>query len=96
MSDRLLVNFTALQAASQHISTAIGSLHSQLGDLESAAKPLVSTWHGNAQREYAVRQQQWTSAAQDLTRILTEIKRSLEESAQEYQATEQANANLFR
>ena len=96
MSDRLLVNFPALQAASQHISTAISSLHNQLSDLESAAKPLVASWNGKAQQEYAVRQQTWTKAAQDLTTILNEIKRSLDESAREYQATEQANANLFR
>jgi WXG100 family type VII secretion target len=91
----LLVNFGQLQAAAGHIDTAIGALHTQLDDLESAAKPLISTWNGNAQDAYQQRQQQWTRAAQDLTQILQSIKKALEESTQEYIQTEKTNTSLF-
>lgn len=91
----LLVQFGQLQAAAGHIDTAIGALHNQLGDLESAAKPLVATWNGDAQAAYQQRQQQWTRAAQDLTQILQNIKKALEESTQEYIQTEKTNTSLF-
>ncbi|GAA1802707.1 WXG100 family type VII secretion target [Planosporangium flavigriseum] len=91
----LLVHFGQLQAAAGHIDTAIGALHSQLSDLDSAAKPLVSTWNGEAQSADQQRQQQWTRAAQDLTQILQGIKKALEESTQEYIQTEKSNTSLF-
>jgi WXG100 family type VII secretion target len=91
----LRVNFGQLQAAAGHIDATISGLHSQLGDLESSAKPLVSTWNGSAQDAYQQRQQQWTRAAQDLTQILQNIKKALEESTQEYIQTEKTNTSLF-
>jgi WXG100 family type VII secretion target len=91
----LLVNFGQLQAAAGHIDAAIGALHTQLGDLESSAKPLISTWDGSAQAAYQQRQQQWTRAAQDLTQILQSIRKALEESTQEYIQTEKTNTSLF-
>jgi WXG100 family type VII secretion target len=91
----ILVNFGQLQAAAGHIDSAIGALHSQLSDLESAAKPLVSTWQGDAMAAYQQRQQQWSRAAEDLTQILQSIKKALNESTQEYIQTEKTNAGLF-
>jgi early secretory antigenic target protein ESAT-6 len=91
----LLVNFGQLQAAAGNIDSAIGALHSQLRDLETAAQPLISTWNGTAQGAYQQRQQQWSSAAEDLTQILQNIKKALVESTQEYIQTEKANTSLF-
>jgi 6 kDa early secretory antigenic target len=96
MSDgRLLVQFGALQNASGHISKAVSTLHSKLADLESAAGPLVSAWDGSAKEAYAQRQATWRSAAQDITEILQRIKSALDESEQQYAATERSNTNLF-
>jgi early secretory antigenic target protein ESAT-6 len=91
----LLVDFGQLQTAAGNIDAAINALHTQLGDLESAAQPLISTWNGSAQGAYQQRQQQWTSAAEDLTQILQNIKKALVESTQEYLQTEKANTSLF-
>jgi early secretory antigenic target protein ESAT-6 len=93
--NELLVNFGQLQAAAGHIDTAISALHNQLGDLDSTAKPLISTWDGSAQAAYQQRQQQWARAAEDLTQILQSIKKALEESTQEYIQTEKTNTGLF-
>lgn len=96
MSDQqLLVQFGALQNASQHISKAVSTLHSKLSDLESAAGPLVQVWDGTAKQAYAQRQQQWRNAAQDITEILGRIKSALDESTEQYAATERSNTNLF-
>ena len=96
MSDgHLLVQFGALQAASGNISKAVSTLNSTLSDLESAAGPLVNTWDGEAKEAYAQRQAQWRSAAQDINEILARIKSALDQSAEEYAATERSNTSLF-
>jgi WXG100 family type VII secretion target len=92
---RLVVNFAGLETANQQIQTAISTMRTKLDDLESAAKPLVASWGGQAQQEYAQRQTAWSTAAADLTAILQDIQKSLAASTAEYQATEQANAKLF-
>jgi WXG100 family type VII secretion target len=92
---QLVVNFAALEAASQHISTAISTMNAKLDDLDRDGRALSATWDGGAQQSYAVRQATWTAAAADLTQILTDIQKSLNESAAEYAATEKSNANLF-
>lgn len=96
MSDgQLLVNFPALQQASADISKAISTLDAQLGDLQQAAAPLVSTWEGEAQASYAERQRRWTQASTDLKGILQQIKGALDESAQDYLSTEKSATQLF-
>jgi WXG100 family type VII secretion target len=96
MSDQqLLVQFGALQNASQNIAKAVSTLHSKLSDLESAAGPLVAAWDGTAKEAYAQRQAQWRNAAQDITELLGRIKSALDESTEHYAATERSNTNLF-
>ena len=94
--DNLVVDFAQLQATSQHIQTAVGNLESQLAQLERDAAPLVDTWNGDAKQAYLQRQATWRQAAAELTNMLREIKRALDESVLDYQTTERSNANLFR
>lgn len=96
MHDNLVVDFGQLQATSQHIQTAMINLDAQLTQLERDAEPLVHSWGGEAKLAYQDRQSTWRQAAGELTLMLGQIKRALDESVLDYQATEQANANLFR
>jgi WXG100 family type VII secretion target len=97
MSDEtLVVNFAALQQASTNIQMAINTMTSQLGQLESDAAPLVSTWDGEAQAAYQQRQSIWRRAAEDLSAMLTEIKVSVDQSAADYHSTERRNTSMFR
>jgi WXG100 family type VII secretion target len=93
---QLLVNVARLRETSMHIQAAVNSLQSQLSDLESDARPLVATWSGPAQESYQERQNTWRQASNDLTSILNQIRIALDESANDYESTETANANLFR
>jgi WXG100 family type VII secretion target len=96
MSDTLIVNFAALQQASTDIQSALNALASQLAELERDAAPLVATWDGAAREAYDVRQARWRGAADDLSRILRDIKVALDESATDYHHTEQRNIGLFQ
>jgi 6 kDa early secretory antigenic target len=93
--DVLVVNFVALQKASADIQTALHTLHSQLGQLEQDARPLVAGWTGKAREAYDTRQARWREAAEDLSRILRDIKCALDDSAADYQHTERRNTDLF-
>jgi WXG100 family type VII secretion target len=94
--DVLVVNFAALQQASADIQSALSALETQLGQLERDAAPLVVSWDGAARQAYDTRQARWRQAADDLSRILRDIKRALDESAVDYQNTEKRNTNLFQ
>lgn len=95
MSDMLVVNFAAMQAASGDIQAAIKTLTGHLAQLERDVAPLVSSWDGDAKAAYEVRQRQWRSAASELCTMLTEIKKALDDSALDYRDTETRNVRLF-
>jgi WXG100 family type VII secretion target len=96
MSDTLVVNFAALSQASLDIQNALDALASQLTELERDAAPLVATWEGSAREAYDVRQAQWRSAAEDLSRMLRNIKVAVDDSAADYLHTERRNVGLFQ
>ena len=91
----IVVKFSALSKASEDISKAIASLNSELDGLEKGIQPLLSTWDGTARDAYFQRQQEWSSASQDLTQLLTQIKGAVVKSAEIMQAREQANQRKF-
>lgn len=95
MSGQLVVNFTALQVAAGDIQNAINTMENQLADAEQTAAPLVASWNGAARDAYQARQAVWTKAANDLSTMLRDIRMAVERSAEQYQATEQRNTNLF-
>lgn len=94
--DTLVVNFAALSQASLDIQGALDALASQLTQLEHDAAPLVATWDGSAREAYDARQAQWRSAAEDLSRMLRDIKVAVDDSAADYLHTERHNTGLFQ
>ena len=89
MNDGLLrVNFSALATAGADIQSAVNELDAKLSQLEAEARPLVETWEGKAQTAYAARQQKWSTASTDLKNMLQQIKNAVDQSAQDYAATE--------
>lgn len=93
--DQLVVNFAALQQAAGDIQNAVNKMSSTLDQCESDAAPLVSDWEGEAQQRYYERQTKWRQASNDLTQMLRDIKAAVEDSAANYQQTEQRNAAMF-
>jgi ESAT-6 family protein len=92
----LVVNFDRLRETSGHIQTAVSALQSQLHRLEADAAPLVATWTGTAREAYQERQAVWRQASDDLTAMLSAIRRALDESVADYEYTERRNTSLFR
>jgi WXG100 family type VII secretion target len=94
-TDNMVVDFAAMHQAAADIQAAINKLTSDLEQLDADAKPLVSTWTGDAQQAYFQRQATWTTAANDLSQMLRNIQKALVDSTSDYQSTETTNTNLF-
>jgi 6 kDa early secretory antigenic target len=88
--------FPELESAISDLGKGVSTLDQKLTDLDTAARPLVATWEGNAQQAYNERQLGWTKAATDLKAVLTDIQKKMGESLAEYRATEDQNTKRFR
>ena len=92
---RLVVNFGALTQATVDIKKAISTLESSLSQLESDAQPLVDTWGGQAREAYELRQRRWSQSSAHLQAILRKIEVAVQDSADDYLATEKRATQLF-
>lgn len=89
------VNFSALGEAHADLGRGISEITSKLEDLHRQAQPLVQTWTGDAQAAYNERHTAWTKAAEELKQILANIQKALQQSLDEYVATEGAITRSF-
>lgn len=91
----ILVNFQTVSQASADVRTTANNIKSQLDDLEAAVKRVANTWEGSAQEGYQAKQRQWDQTAEHLHQVLMKISNALQSSADNYQSTEKANANVW-
>ncbi len=94
--NEIVVEFAALQQASDDISRALSSMQSELDNINSQVQPLVHTWQSDAQQAFVQRKNEWTNAANDLHTLLTGIKTAVLRSAEIMQAREKANVAKFQ
>ncbi|WP_433054766.1 WXG100 family type VII secretion target [Dactylosporangium sp. CS-033363] len=95
MEYTLVVDFGALQHASQSIQSALNTLHSRLDEVSQLGRRLTGNWQGDAKDAYSLRQANWERAGADLAQMLRDIKLGVDESMQRYQETEARNTHLF-
>ena len=91
----MVVNFLAMEQASQSIQTALGVLSARLEEVDRMGKRLSAGWTGEAQAAYQVRQAGWQRAADDLALMLKDIQVALTDSMHRYQETERRNVTYF-
>jgi early secretory antigenic target protein ESAT-6 len=91
----MVVNFMAMEQASQSIQSALGTMTARLDEIDSMGKRLSASWTGEAQQAYHVRQLAWQRAAGDLSSMLKDIQVALVDSMHRYQDTEKKNASYF-
>jgi early secretory antigenic target protein ESAT-6 len=91
----ILVNFQTVSQASSDVASTANRIKSQLDDLEAMVKRVANTWEGAAQEGYQQKQAQWDQTADHLHQVLLKISSALQNSADNYQATEKSNANIW-
>jgi 6 kDa early secretory antigenic target len=91
----ILVNYATITNASTDVRATAGRIKQQLDDVEAAVKRVASTWEGEAQEGYQRKQRDWDKTAADLHQTLMKIATALQNSAENYQATEKSNASTW-
>jgi 6 kDa early secretory antigenic target len=92
----VLVTFEAIGQAATDCNTTNAAMQQELTALKSYLAPMVQAWAGRARENYMVLQQQWDTAADDLSQVLTQISHALTVSQQNYTETETANASIWQ
>lgn len=95
MSTGMKVTFGTITQAQSDVSMTIGNMNGQLSDLRSYLAPMVSAWEGGASADYQELQKRWDKSADELNRILDQIRNLLGQSHDAYDATERSNAGTW-
>lgn len=95
MSSPITVSFAQLQATQQQVQATVTKVNTQLEDLKSFLRPMVSTWTGSAAENYNAAQAQWDRSAADLNQVLHAIGGALGDANEGYQTTEKGNAGRW-
>src|ERR1700755_2033554 len=95
MDETLIVNFGAMEHASQSIQGALNTLTARLDEVSQLGRRLTAGWQGESRDAYASRQAGWERAGNDLALMLKDIKSALDEAMQRYLETKHRNRQLF-
>ncbi|MGW3247844.1 WXG100 family type VII secretion target [Streptomyces sp. NPDC001070] len=95
MSGQILVNFQTISQAASDVRTTANNIKRQLDDLEAGVKKIATTWEGSAQEAYRAKQTEWDQRAASMHQTLEAIARALDTAAQNYQATESKNKQIW-
>ena len=88
----LAVSYTALTGASLDLKRGASELNSTLATLNSAMTPLQNLWTGEAADAYVIANKNWTDAIGKMVTLLDQVSKTVDGSAANYRATDQANA----
>jgi early secretory antigenic target protein ESAT-6 len=91
----ILVNFSTVSNAAEEVRSTASRVQAQLDELKAGVSRIAQSWEGKAQEGYRARQAEWDSSAADLHQVLTQIAGALDNAAQNYQATENKNAQIW-
>jgi WXG100 family type VII secretion target len=83
------VNYASLDDGSMTLSELAGKLEQLLADLNSAMQPVLATWDGNAVQQYADRKAEWDGADNELSGLVGQFGKAVDEANQTHQTTEQ-------
>lgn len=95
MSGQILVNFQTISQAAQDVRSTANNVRRQLDELEAGVKKIAASWEGSAQESYRAKQAEWDQRASSMQQTLEAIAKALDSAAQNYQATESKNTQLW-
>lgn len=79
--------------AARHVQTVNEAVQGDLAALRGQLAPLAGAWQGAAATEFARLMSRWDTSASNLNQALRVIGESIQGSAREYQAQEDAQAS---
>lgn len=94
-NDMIKVNFAEVANASQALSSSASKLETLLGELKQRLAPLAAGYSGAAAEGWNAKQQAWDTAQDELRQVLASIGTAVQQSGENYEQTEKANANRW-
>ncbi|GAB7048922.1 WXG100 family type VII secretion target [Catenuloplanes indicus] len=91
----MIVDLAALRRTGADIATTAAALRSTLDELDTRSRLAEEAWSGEARHAFTERRENWRRAADDLTALLRETGRAVDDAAADYQAAETGNRALF-
>ncbi|CRK59977.1 protein of unknown function DUF909 [Alloactinosynnema sp. L-07] len=93
--DQISVNFAEVAAASQSLSSTASQLETLLGDLKARLAPLQAGYTGQAKELWDAKQREWNDAQDSLRQVLASIGMAVQQTGDNYEQTEKANASRW-
>lgn len=88
-------NFAGVADLHSRLVSGEKAIRDTLDRIEAQVAPLVASWSGEAQANYAATQARWNQAEAGLIQVLQDIGRIVSSGNDQMQATERANQARF-
>jgi 6 kDa early secretory antigenic target len=95
MSDYVRAVFGTLAQGESDFMSAYNGLVSTVNDLDGQLRSKLSSWDGQAQAAYYQAKTVWDNAISDMGLVIQGLSRVIGTANENYQVTEQANAQMF-
>jgi early secretory antigenic target protein ESAT-6 len=95
MSDYVRAVFGTLADGEAQFMSAYNGLVSEVNDLDGQLRSKLSSWDGQAQAAYYQAKAVWDNAISDMGMVIQGLSRVIGNANENYQVTEQANAQMF-
>jgi early secretory antigenic target protein ESAT-6 len=82
------VNYASLDDGALTLNGLNSKLNQLITDLETAMKPVLASWDGEAMTTYTQRKAEWDTATNELTGLVAQFGKAVDEANQHHQATE--------
>jgi early secretory antigenic target protein ESAT-6 len=89
-------NFSGIEAGSSEIQGSVQTTQGLLEEGKASLTRLADAWGGNGAEAYQAVQRRWDETSAELNTSLRDLANTISEVSGNMQATENANANLFR
>ncbi|WP_037607530.1 WXG100 family type VII secretion target [Streptacidiphilus rugosus] len=89
MSGQFRTTADEMRAFSARIAEVNSQIQQELNSLNNVVSSVTSGWKGQAATAYQQLQQKWNEDAAKLNKVLSEIKDAIDNTSQQYTATEQ-------
>jgi WXG100 family type VII secretion target len=91
----LVVDFSQMQAAIDHMARFEHQVTECLEDVEHATSALRATWHGEAADSQAQAQQQWDTGAEQMKTSLEQLKKIAHAAHRNYSDAVRKNGQMW-
>ncbi|HEY4536066.1 MAG TPA: WXG100 family type VII secretion target [Enteractinococcus sp.] len=93
---RIQIDVQELFAKASNVQSTADRIQSEVNTMDAALRQLQESWVGQAAANFQTVVTEWRTTQQRVEESLRSIREAMQHAGQQYEATEQANAAMFR